>query len=353
MNFDQLARAASAQLLATVEKEVDPMTMMQQLTTRRNRRRASMTVLGVVAVAACAALFALGPWRDQPAPQPARTPSTAPSAGGEVLLFRTGVGDVVSLFGTLPHVPVSGTTGLVSASFAPDGRSLAYVWSSGPRPGGGRLNSEVRVLDQQSGADQALGPCRYPCPVAWSADGRGVLTSATGGLRRYDVATGSWTQVPVPTGWVVEGLDVNDVGRVAITGATAGGESALMTVGLDGASPAVLVTTGRGWVTEPRWSPDGLSLAYLRRSARFDDMTADADLALRVVAADGTEARALATLGHCVCGGLLPGMDWSPEGQIAVAPSFEPFPLVTVSLTGTVTDTGRRGGGPIAWRPAG
>ncbi|SDO81332.1 WD40-like Beta Propeller Repeat [Pedococcus dokdonensis] len=354
MSVDDLARTAAQQLRAATEKEVEPMAMLTELHHTRSRRR--MTVGAstlILAVAVITAVAFWGPGREK-AQLPAGTPSTAPTARGEVLLLQTGgTGRTQAYGGTIEHVPVSGTSGLLSLSFAPDGQSLAYVWSPGPRPGGGRFNGEVRVLDQQSGADRALGPCRFPCPVTWSPDGRGVLTSGGGGLRRYDVSTGSWTQVAVPSGWVVDGLDVSGAGRVAISGSVEG-QPALMAVDLDGRSPEVVARPGaKAWVTEPRWSPDGRTLAYVHRAAAFDDMTADADISLRTVSSDGSGDRVVATLGHCVCGGVLPGMDWSPDGHLAVAMSAEPFQVFTVTLDGTMTDIGHPGGGPVAWRPAG
>jgi hypothetical protein len=195
MSVDDLARSAARQLHEATEREVDPMSLIAELHRTNARRRVALGATAVAAVVAIiAAVATLGPGDDR-AQVPAGTPSTAPSARGEVLLLQIGPGVVGGYGGTVPRVPTSGTTVLASASFAPDGRVLAYVWSPGVRAGGCRANGEVRVHDQLTGADRGLGPCRYPCPVAWSADGRDVLTAATGALRLLDASTGNAREV--------------------------------------------------------------------------------------------------------------------------------------------------------------
>ncbi len=87
--------------------------------------------------------------------------------------------------------------------------------------------------------------------------------------------------------------------------------SAIWSVSFDGSAPATKLTAGTGQDAQPRWSPDGKSLAFVSdRSAPADDKKAKKPKNIFVLSLAGGEARQLTT-GDDDCGDLT----WSPDGK--------------------------------------
>ena len=87
--------------------------------------------------------------------------------------------------------------------------------------------------------------------------------------------------------------------------------SAIWLVPFDGGAPATKLTAGTGQDAQPRWSPDGRSLAFVSdRNAPKDDAKKRRPKNVFVLSLTGGEARQLTT-GDDDCGDLT----WSPDGK--------------------------------------
>lgn len=230
MSLDQRARTAAFHLRQRTAAEVDTGWMFEELRARRLRRRTGWAVAAATVVVTIAAAVLGGVWASQHRELTPARPSH-PVGSAESLVFQTDRGPALvggKWFGLPDPVP----SGLLAMAFSPDGSQLAYSDSEG-----------LHVRQLTSGQTRSLGPCLSPCPVAWSADGLQLFTTARGGLRRVVVSTGRSSALPLPAGWDVRGLDVNARGRIVL-GGYADDQAALMQVDTTGDRAVVSVRAG-------------------------------------------------------------------------------------------------------------
>jgi Tol biopolymer transport system component len=189
--------------------------------------------------------------------------------------------------------------------------------------------------------------------MAWTPDGREVLSLHGGSMVRLSSADGSTTPVAIPAGWELTSLDVSPSGVVVAAG-RADDRASLLTLGVDGAGPTVLLELGATEeVSAARWSPDGSSIAFVHRSTTAQDTASEAVYSVRSVTSTGAGARSLADLGACQCVGIEPALAWAPDGRLAVTTPFgQTQHLYTVGAAGRVPMDGDAVGS-IAWRPGG
>jgi Tol biopolymer transport system component len=152
--------------------------------------------------------------------------------------------------------------------WAPDGRHIAYYWSS--------------------------------------AYGYGLAAARPDGSENYQIAPnvpGTWPpdEIYPPVAWTADGQRLAFVDRGPITDPQAGG---IYSVSLDGSDRRLLVLGGQ----EPAFSPDGSKLAYLAYS---DGGRSDG---IYIADADGGNPRALILSTDARAAPLF-SPTWSPDGQ--------------------------------------
>jgi hypothetical protein len=362
VTLDQIARAAVEELWTDVQREVDPPTMLTELhRARRQRRRGWLAATAAAVTVVLTVMGVTSTWVSRRPPPPA----AAPLPAGEVLLVQrhatAGSGSTARLEvlgGSLPHLPRpsglpdvrSELWGFGSLAFSPDGARLAY---------GDAL--AVGVIELSTGAKRQLRTCSY-CSVAWLPSGA-VLSATSGEAAFYatDLGSGRTTPVRLPSQWSVRSIDVSSTDRV-LFGGTVNGVSAVMATNLEGRGAAVLATYPDAWVFDPRWSPDGQSVAFLHKDGPGPEAGAppvEGPLEIRVMAADGGGERVLASPSTCTCTRAAPHLDWADSGRMAVVAvgGVMATRLYEVAADGSTTDllddTFGDTLGPIAWRSAG
>lgn len=353
MTLDQMARRAAGDLWTEAERDVEWAVMLADL--RHARRRRQMGWVATVAAAVTVVLTVVGVsagWPTQRDVAPARSP--LPTT--ELLLVQprqpSGLGTggrLQAIGGQLPHLPRVGEDPDVpsqnwsfwSLAFSADGAKLAF---------GDSLS--VGVVDLRTGKTTTLRACRY-CAVAWTPSGD--VLSATADRSTVFIShpdDGRTSVLALPPQWRATSIDVSPAGRVLL-GGLVGGTSAAMTTSLDGRAPTVLARYPGARVYEPRWSPDGDSVALLHKKGAWNEMV-EAPLQLRVMTADGTGEHVVATLGTCYCHRASPHLDWSDSGRLAVlaVSGGTHTSLHEVTLDGTVGPSLGSPLGAIAWRAA-
>lgn len=343
--LEQVARKATADLWADTERDVEWPAMLADLRQARRRRRLgwlAATAAAVTVVLTIAAVAAAWPSRRAVVPARPALPTH------ELLLVQGDRGLMTLGQGTLPHLPVVRVrpeTPSSPVAVSPDGTRIAYT------------SDGLRVMDLRTGTSRRMGTCAPGCRMAWTPDSSALLVLSDGeGLVRIDVATASSIAIALPPAWsgFWGGLDVSPQGRVVFPGRV-DHQQAVLTVDVSGANPAVVRRFPRDTmvlVIDPVWSPDGWTIAYLRKDEPAWPSPSQTVQRVEQVGADGTEVRTLATLGVCYCLQAGPALDWSPSGRLAavVVGQGTETSVVEILPNGTTRSLGA-GHGPIAWYP--
>jgi dipeptidyl aminopeptidase/acylaminoacyl peptidase len=344
MNVDEAARRAASALLDSSAREVDPDDLRAGLDRLRARRRTARVVtVAVFALVLVVSVAALPRGDDRAAPAtPASNgthTSTMSSPTREILMVLSGTRfEPAESSTSRPEAGFPLVPGCLpaSAAFSPDGRRLAFSCvgqgayvsdSSGAEP--------VRVDLADSG-------------VAWTSDGSRVVTAQSTELDIIDPDTLHLEHVALPTGWQVRSIDVNGADRAVLDGLV-GGRAALLTVDVSGANPR-MVLRDDGSIYEPRWSPDGRTIAFLRKAgvplnSGFGDVT------LVTVRADGSGRKVLAKLGVAAFVGAPAVFDWSPAGRMVTQLRSKGGNTLVEVLPGGRTVPLVGGSPSVAWRP--
>jgi dipeptidyl aminopeptidase/acylaminoacyl peptidase len=172
-----------------------------------------------------------------------------------------GIARLKGIGGDLPHLPRPSEDPDLriehrqfwGVAFSPDGSRLAY---------GDSLS--VGVMDLATGKERQLRACRY-CVVAWMPTGEVLSVKGDeAALYSTNPTTGRTSRLRLPAQWRATSIDVSSTGRVLL-GGLVDGTAAVMTFDVARRTPAVLATYPGARVHEPRWSPDGDSIAFLHK----------------------------------------------------------------------------------------
>jgi len=347
MSFEEHARHAATALRETADRGTDVEVMRAALDRTRARRRLQgiVAAAGASIAAVSLAVALAGPTR-APSPLPATPPAgststslAAPAPRAEELVTGSTLGAATN--GTAPAGSI-----VKAFAFSPDGDRVAYSIVEG-------VGSSTWVTSAGLTA-----PRRIPADawdIAWTPDGRQLVLAGDEGVQVYTLATSTSRTLPLPPDWKVASVDVNAAGLLALQGSDQEyTHSLLMTVELTGANPRVVLTDPRR-LYFARWSPDGRTIAFLRKDAPLQPASAEiGDIAVESVGADGTGRTVLARAGKAAFLGIWPGLDWSPEGRLAYvggqgAPEAQGDQGAVERSGGLSIE--RRTSGPLAWRP--
>jgi WD40 repeat protein len=336
----------------------DPDALESTLRRRGRKRRNQRITAGVVGIAVFVAavwIVTSGGWLNRtqtPAVQPTPTPPASlhhPSgialSNGELIDPTTGR--------SIGSLPIPDATDM---SWSPDGSSLVYAAPDG-----------VFVLVVDTHDTRQLVPCgtdRHACTVAWSPTGNEIAVAHDEVLEVVSVDGGRETPVRSfprvdlirDPSWSPDGEQL----AFTVIGPS-GTPRALYTVARDGSDLTRIVegTPEAIGPWAPSWSPDGSRIAYIDSNAWGKGHRAW-KLNVTVVDPDGTNPTVLMGAGRCFCLGLVPGLDWSPDGtRLAlviprpVGDKPDPGVLYTVDADGAgLTLLERHVNWSPAWRPA-
>ena len=346
MSFEESARHAAAALREATYRETDVEALRAALDDTRARRRMQTVVAAACAgVAAVTIALALARPAAPPSPLPA-VPTPAPTSTAAAAVPReeelvSGQGVRATLTGTAP------AGALVQAiAFSPNGDRVAYS---------DRENDTGSTWVTPAGLGTPRRIAGGSWDIAWTPDGLQLVLAGDEGVQVYTLATSTSRTLPLPPDWKVASVDVNAAGLLALQGSDQEyTHSLLMTVELTGANPRVVLTDPRR-LYFARWSPDGRTIAFLRKDAPFQPASAEiGDIAVESVGADGTGRTVLARAGKAAFLGIWPGLDWSPEGRLVYvggqgAPEAQGDQGAVERSGGLSIE--RRTSGPLAWRP--
>lgn len=203
--------------------------------------------------------------------------------------------------GTQPARLTFNTTDDLGATWAPDGKTIAFYGTQfGPGPGGGLVAippPHVFLVDVANGVQTVLTPGRFP---SWSPEGRRIAFDSSGPASKIftiDV-DGSGVQL-VPGQPAARNIrpDWSPNGRQIAFASGPNGSETIYVIDADGSNLSML-TLGNA----PDWSPDGRRILFQRSSGGNSD--------IHVIDADGTgETQLTFYAGNDL------DADWSPDGR--------------------------------------
>lgn len=202
---------------------------------------------------------------------------------------------------------ISGVYGAYDAAWSPSGGRIALelaVWTDDPNSRVAVVNSDGRQMRHVS----KLELSGLHLSTVWSGDGRVLVYSYYGDIWTYAPEVGRrtriWRTPRAAGGESISALDVSADGRRIVAEYRRSGrvtKRGLVTMSLDGDGVVELMRAERDteWLgLDPRWSPDGRSIAFIRRGNVY------------VINADG---RGLRRLTRSV-GAVQPPF-WSPDSR--------------------------------------
>lgn len=347
-NLERLARDATADLQDTTRDGYDVDVLLRGLGQLRHRRRAAYagTAAGTAAVVVAAWLGSAGIFGPGQAPPPPRINNPRNGA----LIFEAGATQTVH--GSVRHLPAANPYS--DFSWSPNGVWLAYAAV-------GRL----QTMNVRTGEVRVLLGCRG-CTFAWSPTGSRIAVADQHSLRLVNVANRSTVPVPVPSlSQVRQPTWAPDGERLAFLASGPEGLG-VYAADVDGTDLRLLWrASGRQRNHRPveapvdvSWSPDGSVIAFIDGTALGYGPKDNRRLSVRSVLADGSSERLLHTIGTCFCVGFVPGITWSPDGQLIAVDSINaPINAVHIGLFEMNADgsdmrwIGTGGNGALAWQP--
>jgi dipeptidyl aminopeptidase/acylaminoacyl peptidase len=344
MRIDDLARTATASLLASTT----PDTGARLAELKRTRRQRSITrtlAAGAVVAAAVGGLTVLG--GDDRKPEPA-----APTFGNGVLVVASGDIHVVDPTDSGLMLP-EGYIGDGQIAFTADGSELVY----------NNRSQRIEAIDVETGEVRVVGPCSSDasCPTALSPDGRWVAQPEPDedGISLREVG-GEGEELLATPGLDVYQLDWSPDGETLVFSDLTG----IFTMSVTGSALRRVVEFEDARPVSPQWSPDGRSIAFMEmRSVDFEQVGMRPErIVLSLVERDGSGRRDLADLGTCICvRGPSPSFAWAPDGTAIAATRItarsdyqadvRSAGLHLIALDGTSTQLSSRAAGAPAWQP--
>lgn len=150
-----------------------------------------------------------------------------------------------------PRIYTRATARDLQPRWSPDGKRLLFISDRGDR-------RQIWFIDEAGGEP-------YPAPAidgavqsaSFSPDGRTIAAIATSDARRRDVVRRGWRRID-RLRYRADGVGyLDDLPQLWLVDLVAGS--------------AKLVTDGAGWIGSPAWSPDGRSIAYVGEHRRDAD----------------------------------------------------------------------------------
>jgi Tol biopolymer transport system component len=235
--------------------------------------------------------------------------------------------------------------------WASDGSRLAFIDSSGERIEDAPTGSSWDVFTMNAdgtGRQQVTHDGSFDAASSWSPVGDRIAyasdlsdpdrpgceenVSCTRDIYVINADGSGQVQLTVDSGnaWQPDwSPDGNSIVFVRDAGDIFSGDIYVMSV--DGTNVTALTQTADG-ESQPRWSPDGTQIAFVRGDGK--------EFSLYVMAADGSDARLLATglvESHSVEPDLFQDYSWSPDGTSIAFAAGEALSVVDVD-TGAVTN---------------
>ncbi|HUU55581.1 MAG TPA: FecR domain-containing protein [Armatimonadota bacterium] len=226
---------------------------------------------------------------------------------------------------------------------SPDGTRLAFCGSYQPDPNDpSAREGGVWVFDMTTGEMKKLLDGYIKTPISWAPDGRRIVADTSQGyvLRHplvvVDADTGEVRDLGVDGAGGVfspDGRKLAYPGDFQESGSWAMGvptSGRIMLYDLPSGKAKPISPSGEG-ALQPRWSPDGRSVAYMVQSASRDDRT----VTIFVVAADGS---GVSRTYDCTDGLL--GYAWMPSGDALYLATAKGIRIIAADGSGLLSDLG-------------